>query len=73
MSATTSAFAVFGGTAVSASIIAGVYGVANDTINAASKAYATPSGIFDITTGAGAAVGYDLATGVGTPDGVSAF
>ena len=67
---------VFGGSSVSAGIIAGVFadaGVASAGSHPASFPYAHPTGLFDITTGTGAGVGYDLPTGLGSPNGVTAF
>jgi subtilase family serine protease len=72
-SSTASAWLVFGGTSVSAAIIAGVYGVNGGPVTYGSDPYAHPTGLFDITTGPGAGPGYDLATGMGTPDGTTAF
>ncbi len=67
---------VFGGTSVSAGIIAGVYaaaGVPSAGSYPASFPYAHPNALNDITTGTGAAVGYDPATGMGTPNGLAGF
>jgi subtilase family serine protease len=67
---------VFGGSSVSAAVIAGVYadaGVPSAGSWPASFPYAHPGNLYDITTGPGAGPGYDEATGLGTPDGVAAF
>lgn len=80
---TTSGWMEFGGTSVSAPIIAGVYGVNGGTVTYGSNPYAHPTALFDITSGGGAACtpayictagpGYDGPTGMGTPDGATAF
>lgn len=67
---------VFGGTSVSVGIIAGVYadaGVPSAGSRPSSFPYAHPTALNDITTGTGAGPGYDLPTGLGTPNGVTAF
>ena len=78
-------FLVFGGTSVSAPIIAGVYALAGNgaSINNASFAYAHPKKLYDIKKGSNgscggsyqctAMVGYDGPTGLGTPRGIMAF
>ncbi len=78
---------IYGGTSLSAPMIAGVYALA-DSISAngavpASYAYAHTSALNDVTSGTNgsctssylctAAVGYDGPTGLGTPNGVTAF
>jgi hypothetical protein len=76
----------FGGTAVAAAIVAGVYalaGTAASDVDRASSLYANAIGFNDITTGANgtcspaylctAGSGYDGPTGLGTPDGDIAF
>jgi hypothetical protein len=77
---------VYGGTSVSASIIAGVFALAGtptpDT-NPASYLYANAAALRDVTTGSvgdctprylcSARSGYDGPTGLGTPAGVAAF
>ncbi|HWA92738.1 MAG TPA: hypothetical protein VG889_22080 [Rhizomicrobium sp.] len=73
VSATTSGWMVFGGTSVSAPIVAGVYGVNGGTVTYGSDPYAHPTQLFDITSGTGAGPGYDPATGMGTPKGAGAF
>ena len=79
-SQTSSSWMVFGGTSLSCPIIAGIY---NQTglVSASSAAELAriysklgSSSFRDVTAGANAAkVGYDLATGVGTPKGTSGF
>jgi subtilase family serine protease len=75
-----------GGTSLSAPLIAGVYALAGNAASTsypASRAYANPSALHDVTSGsngscggkticAGAA-GYDGPTGLGTPNGAGAF
>ncbi len=75
----------FGGTSVAAPIIASVYALAGNAaaLNGPSAAYATPASLFDVTAGSNgncggsllctAGPGYDGPTGLGTPNGVSAF
>ena len=76
---------VFGGTSVSAPIIAGVYALAGNaaSVTYGSSPYSHPSSLFDVTTGSNgscgssylctAKVGYDGPSGLGTPNGVGAF
>ncbi|MFD0135894.1 carboxypeptidase regulatory-like domain-containing protein [Streptomyces sp. NPDC127159] len=81
-----SGWAVYGGTSVSAPIIASVYADAGTPVAGTypnSYPYATGSGINDITTGSNGSCspsylcngtdGYDGPTGLGTPAGLSAF
>jgi Putative Ig domain len=80
-----SGWVVYGGTSVSAPIIASVYalaGVPNATDYAASYPYAHAANLFDVTTGnngsCGAPIcqagsGWDGPTGLGTPNGTAAF
>jgi len=78
-----SGWLVFGGTSVSAPLIAGVYGANGGTATYGSDPYAHLSGLFDVTSGSNGscggtylctgAVGYDGPTGLGTPNGTSAF
>jgi subtilase family serine protease len=73
----------FGGTAVGAPLIAGVYGANGGTVKYGSDPYAHPEALFDIVSGTGgscnpsylcnAGPGYDGPTGMGTPNGVGAF
>jgi subtilase family serine protease len=80
---------VFGGTSVSAPLVGGVFGANGGTVNAASTIYANPSALFDVTSGhngtckagkngqkayyCNGEVGYDGPTGLGTPNGTTAF
>ncbi|MFD1271146.1 hypothetical protein ACFQ51_01830 [Streptomyces kaempferi] len=79
-------WAVYGGTSVSAPIIASVYADAGTPVSGTypnSYPYATHAGINDITTGSNGSCspsylcngtdGYDGPTGLGTPAGLSAF
>jgi subtilase family serine protease len=82
---TDTGFEVFGGTSVSAPIIAGVFALAGNgaSINNASCSYSHSSALFDVTTGKNGTcggsylctgkVGYDGPTGLGTPNGTGAF
>ncbi|MFC0545157.1 S53 family peptidase [Kutzneria chonburiensis] len=73
-----------GGTSLSSPIIASVYALAGNSVTSGSYPYAHTSGLNDITTGNNgttcggsylctAGPGYDGPTGLGTPNGVSAF
>ena len=80
---------VFGGTSVSAPLIGGIFGANGGTVNAASTIYAHSSALFDVTSGnnglcgqgktgvrqylCNGEVGYDGPTGLGTPNGITAF
>ncbi len=77
---------VFGGTSVSAPIIASVYALAGNPVSNSypnAYPYATPSALNDVTSGSNgtcatpylctATAGYDGPTGLGTPNGVRAF
>ncbi len=73
---------VFGGTSVASPVIGAVYALAGSGVSNASKAYATTSALFDVTSGSNgscgtnvcnAGVGWDGPTGLGTPNGVGAF
>jgi subtilase family serine protease len=78
-------FVVFGGTSVSAPIIASVYALAGNGsgINNASFAYAHTTSLFDVTKGSNGSCGgsylctglpgYDGPTGFGTPNSTGAF
>jgi subtilase family serine protease len=78
-----SAFLVFGGTSVSAPLIGAVYAVNGGAVNAGSDPYANVGALFDVTSGSNGScggsylctgvVGYDGPTGLGTPNGTSAF
>ncbi len=72
----------FGGTSVSAPIIASVYALAGNAA-APSFPYANPASLWDVTSGSNgkcsgtylctSVVGYDGPTGLGTPNGTGAF
>ena len=79
---------VFGGTSVASPIIASVYGATGNAATvdyAARLRYASPSALFDATSGSNGACakkkrylctagsGYDGPTGLGTPKGTSGF
>lgn len=79
-----SAWLVFGGTSVAAPLIGGIYGVAGGhPASSASGLYAAGASLFDVTSGTNgncggtylctAGAGYDGPTGLGTPNGVTAF
>jgi subtilase family serine protease len=73
-----------GGTSLSSPLIASVYALAGNTgsVDGANLPYADPAGLFDVTTGLNGScgsylcegvAGYDGPTGLGTPDGTTAF
>jgi hypothetical protein len=75
---------VIGGTSLSSPFIAGVYGTNGGTATAGSDPYSHTSALFDVTTGNNgkncgktyfctAGTGYDGPTGLGTPNGSTAF
>jgi hypothetical protein len=78
-----SGWMVFGGTSVGAPAIAAIYALAGNTVNDASSLYANAGALYDVTKGSNgtctttyfcnAGIGYDGPTGMGTPDGISAF
>lgn len=78
-----SAWMVFGGTSVAAPLIAGVYGSNGGTVNYGSNPYSALSSLFDVTSGSNGScggtyfctggTGYDGPTGLGTPNGATAF
>jgi len=73
---------IFGGTSVAAPVIAGIYGV-NGTADATNAGLYGSTSHFDVTSGTNGscggtylctgALGYDGPTGLGTPNGVSAY
>jgi subtilase family serine protease len=79
----TSGWLVFGGTSVAAPLIAGIYGTNGGTVNYGQNPYLKSTALFDVTAGSNGrcggtylcsgAVGYDGPSGLGTPDGSSAF
>ena len=75
---------VFGGTSASSPIVGSVYALAGNPAPAApAQPYATPAALNDVTSGSNgtcspaylctAGPGYDGPTGLGTPNGTSAF
>lgn len=78
-----SAWLVFGGTSVAAPLIAGIYGVNGGAVNYGSDPYAHPGSLNDVTAGSNGScggtyfctsgAGFDGPTGLGTPNGASAF
>jgi subtilase family serine protease len=83
-SGTTGGWLVFGGTSASSPIIASVYALSGNTGGTANTIpYQHPSGLFDVTTGSNgscspsqlchARAGWDGPTGLGTPNGTTAF
>lgn len=74
---------VFGGTSVAAPLIGGIYGVNGGGVTYGSDPYAHVSALFDVTSGSNgtcspsylctAGPGYDGPTGLGTPNGSTAF
>jgi hypothetical protein len=79
-----SAWLVFGGTSVAAPLTGGIYGVNGAAATYGSNPYSAPAGALnDITSGSNgtcpvayycnAEVGYDGPTGLGTPNGVTAY
>jgi len=83
VSGSRSGWLVFGGTSVAAPLIAGIYGVNGGAVNYGSDPYNNTGALFDVTSGSNgscggsylctAKVGYDGPTGLGTPNGSSAF
>lgn len=78
-----SGWMVFGGTSVAAPLVAGIYGVNGGSANYGADPYSHTSALFDVTSGSNGscggtylctgAVGYDGPTGLGTPNGSTAF
>ncbi len=74
---------VFGGTSVSAPLIAGVYGVNGGAVNYGKDPYTHTGALNDVTSGSNGScggtyfctsgIGYDGPTGLGTPNGSTAF
>ncbi|HWA92737.1 MAG TPA: hypothetical protein VG889_22075 [Rhizomicrobium sp.] len=75
---------VYGGTAASAGIIAGIYGANGGTVTYGKTIYDHPEALFDVTSGIDvhcnpvsylcqSGPGYDGPTGLGTPNGIAAF
>lgn len=84
-SATKSAWQVYGGTSVSAPLVGGIYGANGGAVNYGSDPYANLGALYDVTSGSNgtcspspayfckAQAGYDGPTGLGTPNGDTAF
>ena len=82
-SSTATGWMIVGGTSLAAPLIAGVYGVNGGTATYGSDPYAHTNALFDVTSGKNgrcggsyfctSVVGYDGPTGLGTPNGSSAF
>lgn len=79
-----SGWQVFGGTSVAAPLVGGIYGNNGGPVNAASGLYSHTANLNDVTSGNNgtgctpsyfctAGVGYDGPTGLGTPNGLTAF
>lgn len=78
-----SGWMVFGGTSVAAPLVAGIYGAKGTAATYGSNPYSNQTALFDVTSGSNGscggtylctgAVGYDGPTGLGTPDGTTAF
>jgi subtilase family serine protease len=78
-----SGWMVFGGTSVAAPLVAGVYGTNGGSANFGSDPYGNVAALFDVTSGSNGTCGgtylctgtggYDGPTGLGTPNGTSAF
>jgi subtilase family serine protease len=83
VSNTRSSWLVFGGTSVAAPLIAGMYGLKDTAVNYGSDPYSHTSSLYDVTSGSNgscggsylctAGPGYDGPTGLGTPNGSTAF
>jgi subtilase family serine protease len=79
----TSGWMVFGGTSVAAPLVAGIYGVNGGSVNYGQDPYTHKTALFDVTGGLNgycsgtylctAAIGYDGPSGLGTPNGITAF
>jgi hypothetical protein len=83
-SSTATGWMVIGGTSLSAPFVAGVYGANGGPVNYGADPYGQTAALFDVTTGNNgkncgktyfctAGTGYDGPTGLGTPNGTSAF
>jgi hypothetical protein len=78
-----SGWMTFGGTSVAAPIIAGIYGANGGKVSYGSDPYAHTTSLFDVTAGSNgtcnptylctAGTAYDGPTGLGTPNGATAF
>lgn len=78
-----SGWMVFGGTSVAAPLVAGIYGAKGGSVTYGSTPYSNTTALFDVTAGSNGScggtylctgeVGYDGPSGLGTPDGTTAF
>ena len=78
-----SGWMVFGGTSVASPLIAGVYGVNGTPTTYGADPYSRPTALFDVTSGSNGSCGgtylctggpgYDGPSGLGTPNGSTAF
>jgi len=78
-----SGWMVFGGTSVASPLVAGVYGVNGGSATYGSNPYGNLAGLFDVTSGSNGScggsylctgtTGYDGPSGLGTPNGTTAF
>jgi subtilase family serine protease len=78
-----SGWMVFGGTSVAAPLIAGVYGANGGAVSYGSNPYGNVAALFDVTSGNNGycggsylctgTTGYDGPSGLGTPNGTTAF
>jgi subtilase family serine protease len=80
-----SGWLVFGGTSVAAPLVGGLYGAVNGSVNYGADPYSHASSLNDVTSGSNgtctsspsyfchAGAGYDGPTGLGTPNGDTAF
>ncbi|HYX47576.1 MAG TPA: S53 family peptidase [Sphingomicrobium sp.] len=78
-----SGWMVFGGTSVAAPLIAGVYGAQGGSANYGGDPYGHVSALYDVTSGSNGScggsylctgtTGYDGPSGLGTPNGTTAF
>jgi hypothetical protein len=78
-----SGWMVFGGTSVAAPLIAGIYGANGGGVSYGSNPYANVAALFDVRSGTNGycggsylctgTTGYDGPSGLGTPNGITAF
>jgi len=82
-SSTASAWMIFGGTSVAAPLVAGIYGVNGGSVSFGHDPYNHLTSLFDVTSGSNGSCGgsylctgaaaYDGPSGLGTPNGPTAF
>jgi hypothetical protein len=82
-SSTAAGWMIFGGTSVAAPVVAGIYGANGGAVSYGSDPYNHKSALFDVTSGSNGScsstylctgvLGYDGPSGLGTPNGVTAF